>query len=280
MNRSSLFKLLLVLIAVFQTLFISASSNKESNSTVYLTLLNDGKFDASSDLHVRFQIECLNRFQKIEVNATHANKSIRLEGDINFMGQVLISQLKDGKVDVDIIIRGGELTPLLLPYSVKPSIRIEIIDVHFITVDNISGVYQGNVEPHLNNEINFTKLHVFTGDETATETNSLQAKLDYSIPLVQTQITQQNRVNTVSDLLVYPNPVLDGNLFLQIPESMQNNVSISISNVLGSMVKRVQTESNFSNPVHVDLAGLNPGIYFVRVQSGQIEIVKKFNINR
>ena len=268
MNRSSLFKLLLVIIAVFQTLFIAASSNTESNSTVYLTLLNDGRFDASTDLHVRFQIESQLRFQKIEVNSTQANNSIRT------------SQLKDGKVDVDIIIRGGELTPLLLPYSVKPSIRIEIIDVHFITVDNISGVYQGNVEPHLNNEINFTKLHVFTGDETATETNSLQAKLDYSIPLVQTQITQQNKVNTVSDLLVYPNPVQDGNLFLQIPESLQNNVSISISNVLGAMVKRVQTESNFSNPVHVDLSGLNPGIYFVRVQSGQTEIVKKFNINR
>jgi hypothetical protein len=268
MNRSSLIKLLLVLIAVFQTLFISASSNKESNSTVYLTLLNDGKFDASSDLHVRFQIECLTRFQKIELNSTQANNSIRT------------SQFKDGKVDVDIIIRGGELTPLLLPYSVKPSIRIEIIDVHFITVDNISGVYQGNVEPHLNNEINFTKLYVFTGDEIATETNSLQAKLDYSIPLVQTQIAQQNRVNTNSDLLVYPNPVQDGNLFLQIPESLQNNVSISISNVLGAMVKRVQPESNFSNPVHVDLSGLNPGIYFVRVQSGQTEIVKKFNINR
>jgi hypothetical protein len=270
MNRSSSFKLILVLIAVFQTLFIAASSNTESKSTVYLTLLNDGRYDASSDLHVRFQIESQTRFQKIEVNSSQANNSVRT------------SQLKDGKVDVDIIIRGGELTPLLLPYSVKPSVRVEIADVHFITVDNISGVYQGNVEPHLNNEINFTKLHVFTGDETATETetNSLQAKLDYSIPLVQTQIAQQNRVNTTSDLLVYPNPVLDGNLFLQIPESMQNNVSISISNVLGSMVKRVQTESNFSNPVHVDLSGLNPGIYFVRVQSGQTEIVKKFNINR
>jgi hypothetical protein len=268
MNRSSLFKLLLVIIAVFQTLFIAASSNTESNSTIYLTLLNDGRYDASSDLHVRFQIESQIRFQKIEVNSTHANNSIRT------------IQLKDGKVDVDIIIRGGELTPLLLPYSVKPSIRVEIADIHFITVDNISGVYQGNVEPHLNNEIRFTKLHVFTGNETAIEANSLQAKVDFSTPLVETQITQQNKINTVSDLLVYPNPVQDGNLFLQIPESHQNNVSISISNVLGTMVKRVQTESNFSNPVHVDLSGLNPGIYFVRVQSGQKEIVKKFNINR
>ena len=187
MNRSSLFKLLLVIIAVFQTLFIAASSNTESNSTIYLTLLNDGRYDASSDLHVRFQIESQIRFQKIEVNSTQANNSIRT------------IQLKDGKVDVDIIIRGGELTPLLLPYSVKPSIRVEIADIHFITVDNISGVYQGNVEPHLNNEIHFTKLHVFTGDETATETNSLQAKLDFSTPLVETQIGKardvRNQVN-------------------------------------------------------------------------------------
>lgn len=268
MNRSSLIKLLLVLIAVFQTLFIAASSNTESNSTVYLTLLNDGKFDASSDLHVRFQIGSQIPFQKIEVNSTQANNSIRT------------IQLKDGKVDVDIIIRGGELTPLLLPYSVKPSIRVEIANINYITVDNISGVYQGNVEPQLNNEIHFTKLHVFTGDETATEANSLQAKLDYSIPLGQTQIAQQNRINPTSDLLVYPNPVQEGNLFLQIPETMQNNVFISISNVLGAMVKQVQSESNFSNPVRIDLSGLNPGIYFVRVQSGQTEIVKKFNISR
>ena len=268
MNRSSLFKLLLVFIAVFQTFFIAASSNSESKSTVYLTLLNDGRYDASSDLHIRFQIESLSSFQKIEVNSIQANNSVRT------------NQLKDGKVDVDIIIRGGELTPLLLPYSGKPSVRVEILDVHFITVDNISGVYQGNVEPHLNNEINFTKLHVFTGDETATESNSLQAKLDYSIPIVHSQITQQNKVNTVSDLLVYPNPVQDGNLFLQLPESLQRNATISICNVLGALVKRVQPESNLSAPVHLDLSGLNPGIYFVRVQSGQTEIVKKFNINR
>ncbi len=268
MNRSSLFKLLLVIIAVFQTLFIAASSNTESNSTIYLTLLNDGRYDASSDLHVRFQIESQIRFHKIEVNSTQANNSIRT------------IQLKDGKVDVDIIIRGGELTPLLLPYSVKPSIRVEIADISYITVDNISGVYQGNVEPHLNNEINFTKLQVFTGDETATETNSLQAKLDYSTPLISAQNSQQNRGNIVSDLLVYPNPVQDGNLFLQIPESLQNNVSISICNVLGSQIKRVQPESSLSTPLHVDLSGLKPGIYFVRVQSGQTEIVKKFNINR
>jgi hypothetical protein len=80
--------------------------------------------------------------------------------------------------------------------------------------------------------------------------------------------------------VAYPNPVSDGNLFLKIPESLQNNVSISICNVLGSLVKRVQTGSDLSNPVHVDLSGLNPGIYFVRVQSGQTEIVKRFNINR
>jgi hypothetical protein len=268
MNRSFSFKLVLVFIAVFQTLFLAASSNTESNSTVYLTLLNDGRFDASSDLHVRFQIESQTRFQKMEVYSSQANNS------------VLTNQLKDGKVDVDIIIRGGTLTPLLLPYSIKPSIRIEIADVHFITVDNISGVYQGNVEPQQNNEIHFTKLHVFTGDETATETNSIQAKIDYSSPLVQTQISQQNKVNAISDLLVYPNPVQDGNLFIQIPESLQNNVSISICNVLGALVKRVQSEPTLSSPVHVDLSGLNPGIYFVRVQSGQMEIVKKFNINR
>jgi len=268
MNQSSLLKLVLVFIAVFQSLFIAASNNTESKSTVYLTLLNDGRYDASSDLHIRFQIESLNRFQKIEVNSTQANNSVRT------------NQLKDGKVDVDIIIRGGDLTPLLLPYSVKPSVRVEILDVHFITVDNISGVYQGNVEPQPNNEINFTKLHVFTGDETATETNSIQAKLDYSTPLVQTQINQQSTVNSSSDLLVYPNPVQDGNLFLQLPESLQSNTKISICNVLGALVKRVQADSNISTIVQIDLSGLNPGIYFVRVQSGQTEIVKKFNINR
>jgi len=267
MNRSFSFKLVLVLIAVFQSYCSIAFNNIESNSKVYLTLLNDGRYNASSDLHVRFQIESQNRFQKIELNSTQSNNSVRT------------NQLKDGKVDVDIIIRGGELTPLLLPYSVKPSIRVEILDVHFITVDNISGVFQGNVDPHLSNEIHFTKLNVFTGDETATEANSLQAKLDFSTPLLTAQNGQQNSLNTVSDLLVYPNPVQDGNLFLQIPESLQNNVTVSICNVLGALVKRVQTESNLSNPVHVDLSGLNPGIYFVRVQSGQTEIVKKFNNN-
>jgi hypothetical protein len=267
MNRSSLFKLLLVLVATFQSLFNVAASNNVSNTKIYLTLVNDGRYDASSDLHVSFQLESVTRFQRFEITTSNTSNNIRT------------NQQKDGKVDVDIIIRGGDLQPLLLPYSVKPTVRVEILDINFITVDNISGVFQGNVEPQTNNEIRFNKLHVFTDDETSAETNNYHAKLDYSLTNNSNQLSNQ-KSSTVSDLVAYPNPVSDGNLFLKIPESLQNNVSISICNVLGSLVKRVQTASDLSNPVHVDLSGLNPGIYFVRVQSGQTEIVKRFNINR
>lgn len=267
MNRSSLFKLLLIFVATLQSLFSDASSNNVSQTKVYLTFINDGRYDASNNLHVSFQLESATRFQRLEITTSYTGNTIRT------------NQQKDGKVDVDIIIRGGDLQPLLLPYSVKPTVRVEILDINFITVDNISGVFQGNVEPQTNNEIRFNKLHVFTDDETSAETNNYHAKLDYSLTNNCHQLSNQ-KSSTVADLLLYPNPVSDGNLFLQIPESLQNNVSISICNVLGALVKRVQSGYNLSNPVYVDLSGLNPGIYFVRVQSGQTEIVKKFNINR
>lgn len=267
MNRSSLFKLLLVFVATFQSLFSVASSNYVSQTKVYLTFMNDGRYDASSDLHVSFQLESVTRFQRLEITTSNTSNTITT------------SQQKDGKVDVDIIIRGGDLVPLLLPYSLKPTIRVEILDINFITVDNISGVFQGNVEPQINNEIRFNELHVYSDDETSNDANNYHAKLDYSSTNSANQLSN-HKSSTISDLLVYPNPVSDGNLFLQIPESFQNNVSISICNVLGALVKRVQSGSNLSNPIYIDLSGLNPGIYFVRVQSGQTEIVKKFNINR
>ncbi|MGB5436395.1 MAG: T9SS type A sorting domain-containing protein, partial [Maribacter sp.] len=56
------------------------------------------------------------------------------------------------------------------------------------------------------------------------------------------------------------------------------NIAITITNISGSKI--FQKEYNVSEKITIDLAGHVSGMYFVKIRSGNNEIVKKLILNR
>jgi hypothetical protein len=273
MKRSYFLGALLVALVTLQSFTLLAGKAETWNSPVYLTLPNDGSIKANSTLHVSLQFEADSRIQSLEISEP-----------LNFaQGQeVKTAQLKDGKVDVDIIIRGGSLLPILRPFSLKPSIRVQILDVHFITVDNISGVYQAGTDNPTTGVIpRITNIAITSDDNGAV--NNVTSSLEYTLSqeTSRSTVTTSTAQNAVinSEVVLYPNPVRDGNLFIRIPESM-SVTQVTVVNALGGLVKNIRPDASSTAPIQISLDGLSAGVYFVRIHSSTGDLVKKFNVSQ
>ena len=75
----------------------------------------------------------------------------------------------------------------------------------------------------------------------------------------------------IADVKLYPNPA-QSELNLDIPESM-NVRGIRIFSVNGAEVKQAHTLNNFAT---IDISALNPGVYFLSIQTEDEVINKKF----
>jgi hypothetical protein len=78
---------------------------------------------------------------------------------------------------------------------------------------------------------------------------------------------------TAKTIKLYPNPT-NGNLFVNLPENNGNAVTISITNMIGSVIQ-VKKVDNPSDQVRLDLSGLGKGIYFIKVTGNGFETTTK-----
>jgi hypothetical protein len=78
---------------------------------------------------------------------------------------------------------------------------------------------------------------------------------------------------------LYPNPVTD-RFFLGIPARVIDISHVALYNMSGVMVKRIeqQIRSGSEQVIEVDVSQLDPGIYFIRIESGIGSIYKRFGI--
>lgn len=274
MKRSYIKGLVLVAIAALQSFSLLAGSEQTWSSPVFVTLPNDGSFDTNKDLHVKMQIIGDQRIEAIEIIKPKGGSS---DNDVR------TSYYKDGKVDVDIIIRGGVVRPMMRPYNVSNSIRIQLFTVNYITVDNISGVFEANTNPTTSVSPRLSNIDIFNGDTPITsETDGLGAQLQMIAPVLEARsgVSANTTSLNSSDLTLYPNPVRDGNLFVRIPEAMGNVSNIAVMNAVGGLVKQLRPDAAYGSAIEIDLNGLSAGVYFVRIHTATGDIVKKFNISR
>ncbi|MFM2286176.1 MAG: Secretion system C-terminal sorting domain [Bacteroidota bacterium] len=274
MKRSYFKGLVLVAIAALQSFSLLAGSEQTWSSPVFVTLPNDGSFDTNKDLHVNMQIASDQRIDAIEI--------LHPKGSAND-NEVRTSYFKDGKVDVDIIIRGGIVRPMMRPFNANASIRIQLFTIKYITVDNISGVFEANTNPTTDVTPRLSNIVIFNGDTPITnETEGLGAQLHMATPVMEARSGVSVNASSVnaSDLTLYPNPVRDGNLFVRVPESMGSVNNISVMNAVGGLVKQLRPDATYGSAIEIDLNGLSAGVYFVRIHAATGDIVKKFNIAR
>ena len=76
---------------------------------------------------------------------------------------------------------------------------------------------------------------------------------------------------TESSLSVYPNPV-NNKLFISTNEKIE---TISIYTITGVMVGQ-QSTVNSQQSMSIDVTNLNSGIYFVKINTKENEIIKRF----
>ncbi len=259
-------RLLVVFAALFTGFSVFASNSvKETKFTspVYATFSN-GILRADQPLHLRVVVD---------IPAGTEFTAVAVEGKNNngVSTEVRTGQAKDGKVDVDIIIRGGNTNPDIEPIHHAEVVKVKIFDIVYITVDNISGVYGS--QPTGPTGVTSAKIvEINYNDDPATEVVIGQSQLEIS-PVIR--LTAQRKIDEVT---LYPNPVRDGNLTVAFDEDVKVTL-VTVHNAVGALVYQVRPASA-GQKFNLDLGNLNSGIYFVRLETAGGEIVKKFNITK
>ncbi|HDO26853.1 MAG TPA: T9SS type A sorting domain-containing protein [Bacteroidetes bacterium] len=81
--------------------------------------------------------------------------------------------------------------------------------------------------------------------------------------------------NNLQNIQVYPNPATD-ELFVSIPSSNEGDFNISLIDLTGKELIRKNSDFNIqNNVVQLNLNGISPGMYFLRINNGQNTFTKK-----
>ena len=80
-----------------------------------------------------------------------------------------------------------------------------------------------------------------------------------------------------SQLMVYPNPVLEETIFVKYSSVSKGNADLMIVNSLGQQVVRKSIKNLAGeNTIDMNISELNEGMYFIRIIDGKNEIISKF----
>lgn len=80
-----------------------------------------------------------------------------------------------------------------------------------------------------------------------------------------------------ANIKIYPNPT-NGNLKIEFGNEVNNEISVSVINLLGENV--LQLENLSQKQIQLDLSGLVPGIYLIRIQAGNQLITRRIILDK
>ena len=256
------------------TAFVNAAErNQDVSAPVLLTLPNDGSIKANTDIIVHATFDASTSVRNIEIEGIQGGSTPT---------EVRASKMKDGKVDVDIIIRGGTVLPYLSPFVVTPSISIKVATIHYITVDNISGVFQSDANPSTDVFSRLIQVELF--DEQSNEPSIILTSSSSlgtgTLSLNQSQSNQVYDKQVSEETVLFPNPVANQTLNIKLGAQISGTNTIRIFNALGALVYEERIANRDARLFTIELPVLPAGVYFARIQTSSSEIVKKFNISR
>lgn len=274
MKAKSTFSVMLV--AILSLLFSAnvQSNGYTGNSDLFLILKNNGTIPFDGDLKVRIQMD-VPTSSTLEV--TPANSPVFH----NVVESYKVGSCKDGKVDVDIIIRGGSLKPLFQAQQGSGSdVRIKIFTCDIITVDNISGVHQASGDGNNYSAARITKITTAENFED-TNVHGMSTAIGLNVEAIRNEPIQSEPIVTNksnAEVVLYPNPVTDGNLFIKGNDILVNG-TLSIHNALGATVLSTSVSSD-QQVLEIPVDKLSKGVYYARIQTTSGLVIKKFNVTR
>ena len=77
---------------------------------------------------------------------------------------------------------------------------------------------------------------------------------------------------------VYPNPVIDGILYLKFDNNIDNRSQIQIIDITGHVLYQEETSNLLLGNDFIDMSQFIPGIYFIQLISGKKKNPKKIII--
>ena len=280
-------KLIFCLMKILQVLRLSAllllavtpefvSANKESGSLpIVLTIPNTVKTSTSSIIHVHANIGLPQGVQMRQF-APSAPKGLAEPISIR------TNSARDGKVDVDIIIRTEYYSSKFQPFTNEPDVRIEVGIMSFITVDNISGVFQNGSDVG-QNPVHLQDVTVFIDGHNEENESANNITNESSLNLGDFQLNEINSIqplrNQFAEITLFPNPVNGSLLNIAAKSEFDGITEIVIHNALGNLVKKQNTNQNTGNTtIQVDVDELSSGIYFLTISNSSGKTVKKFTV--
>lgn len=274
MKITKLLRLCALLLLVMTPEFVSA--NKESGSfPIVLTIPNTVRTSTSSIIHVHANIGIP---QGLQIRQFTPSTPKGIAEPIS----IRTSVARDGKVDVDIIIRTEYYSSKFQPFTNEPNVRIEVGIMSFITVDNISGVFQNGSDVG-QNPAHLQDVSVFIDDHNIENQSGNNITNESSLNLGDYQLNEINSIQTVKNLFaeitLFPNPVNGSLLNIASQSEFDGITEILIHNAIGNLVKKQNTNQNIgSTTIQMNVDELSSGIYFLTVSNPSGKTVKKFTI--
>lgn len=270
MKANSTFSVMLV--AILSLLFSAnvQSNSYTGNSDLFLVLKNNGSIPFDSDLKIRIQLD-VPESSTLEVSP--ANSPIFN----NIVESYKVGSCKDGKVDVDIIIRGGSLRPMFDANQGGSDVRIKIFDCDIITVDNISGVHQATGNGNNYSAARVTKITALQGSGDSN-LQGMSLAIGINAETIRTEAVQADGLILNKEVVLYPNPVTEGSLFIKGNDVLVNGM-LTIHNALGATVSSTLVKADQS-VIEIPVDKLSKGVYYARVQTTSGLVIKKFNVTR
>ena len=80
-------------------------------------------------------------------------------------------------------------------------------------------------------------------------------------------------------LTIYPNPAKD-KIYIDFCDFKSTDLSIEICNIMGKTLRKYKTEGNIPGTFVANIAGLDPGIYLLKINGSPGKITKKLIIEK
>ena len=197
------------------------------------------------------------------------------------ISQLLITNSSGCKDSSDIAI---SINPIPMPLINGPVIALQSSTKHYSVKSNINSQYkwfvQGGKFQNADNlpEVDIVWGEVIIGKVTAIETSKDGCTDSNSITVNLTPVSVHESNNANNSLNIYPNPVPQ-NTIIEFKIAKDCMASLELFDLQGREIAILYNEftnSEINNKIPFDAAKLEPGIYFIKFNTGYYTESKRF----
>jgi hypothetical protein len=264
----------LLLFLVFTLLNLKAADEEVIVSYQIPVLISGSQMEIEQLQSIQLQMDLINPEKIISVKF-YPSKS----GGKPY-AETLVRDFRDGRIDVDIIIRTAGNSSLINTNPIQnEDYRIVIGNIEVITVDNISGVTQNN-----ENVGAFRAAFNGMNSNSSSDNSNQNSTSSIVLELLPAQFTRNNdkiklNASELEQLItVYPNPSIDGLVRVKSKVDGLKANQIQVYNVMGGLVMNQVLNNSMHNEQVLDLTGLTKGVYFIKIITEFGETTKKLNL--